>query len=171
MTSVGDRIKPCRHATGGKSLAEIVGFRGGVAQALPFGAADGLGPGKAKQWCSGHGGSLAVADTWLGRVIDPLGNPLDRRGRLPPGPLRRQVRAAPPMATDRARLGPRIDLGVRALDLVFTTCRQGQRLGLFAGSGVGKSTLLSAMLARQADCDVAVLALVGERGREGAGVP
>jgi flagellum-specific ATP synthase len=76
----------------------------------------------------------------------------------------RPVRAAPPAATARARLGPRIDLGVRALNL-FATCRQGQRLGLFAGSGVGKSTLL-AMLARQTGCDVAVLALVGERGRE-----
>lgn len=64
----------------------------------------------------------------------------------------------------RARLGPRLDLGVRALDC-FTTCRQGQRLGLFAGSGVGKSTLL-AMLAKGAACDVTVLALVGERGRE-----
>ena len=64
----------------------------------------------------------------------------------------------------RARLGPRLDLGVRALNC-FTTCRQGQRLGLFSGSGIGKSTLL-AMLARQTACDVAVLALVGERGRE-----
>jgi flagellum-specific ATP synthase len=64
----------------------------------------------------------------------------------------------------RSRLGPRLSLGVRALDL-FTTCREGQRLGLFAGSGVGKSTLL-AMLAQQAACDVVVLALVGERGRE-----
>jgi flagellum-specific ATP synthase len=64
----------------------------------------------------------------------------------------------------RARLGPRIDLGVRALNL-FTTCREGQRLGLFAGSGVGKSTLMG-MLARDTACDVAVIALVGERGRE-----
>jgi len=162
VTSVGDRVALSARDRG-KVLAEIVGFRGGVAQALPFGPADGLGPGS-KAAVLGHGGSLAVADTWLGRVIDPLGNPLDRRGRLPPGPTRRLVRAAPPMATERARLGPRIDLGVRALDL-FTTCRQGQRLGLFAGSGVGKSTLLG-MLARQAACDVAVLALVGERGRE-----
>ena len=162
VTSVGDRVALSARDRG-KVLAEIVGFRGGVAQALPFGPADGLGPGS-KAAVLGHGGSLAVADTWLGRVIDPLGNPLDRRGRLPPGPTRRLVRAAPPMATERARLGPRIDLGVRALDL-FTTRRQGQRLGLFAGSGVGKSTLLG-MLARQAACDVAVLALVGERGRE-----
>ncbi len=162
VTSVGDRIALAARGRG-EVLAEIVGFRGGRAQALPFAAADGLGPGS-KAVVLGHGGSLAVADTWLGRVIDPLGHPLDRRGRLPPGPIRRPVRAQPPAATQRARLGPRLDLGVRALDL-FATCRQGQRLGLFAGSGVGKSTLLG-MLARQADCDVAVLALVGERGRE-----
>jgi flagellum-specific ATP synthase len=104
-----------------------------------------------------------VSDGWIGRVIDPLGQPMDGRGRLPPGPAR-PVRAAPPPATRRARLGPRLDLGVRVLN-AFTTCREGQRLGLFAGSGVGKSTLLS-MLARHTAADVAVLALVGERGRE-----
>jgi flagellum-specific ATP synthase len=162
LTSVGDRI--ALSARGRQDvLAEIVGFRGGAAQALPFAAADGLGPG-GKAVVLSHGGTLAVADAWLGRVIDPLGNPLDRGGRLPAGPVRRPVRLAPPAATRRARLGPRIELGIRALDL-FTTCRQGQRLGLFSGSGLGKSTLLG-MLARQALCDVAVLALVGERGRE-----
>jgi flagellum-specific ATP synthase len=74
------------------------------------------------------------------------------------------VRAPPPPATARARLGPRLDLGMRVLN-TFATCREGQRLGLFAGSGVGKSTMLS-MLARHTAADVAVLALVGERGRE-----
>jgi flagellum-specific ATP synthase len=162
VASVGDRVALASRG-GGDILAEIVGFRGGLAQALPFAAADGLGPG-GKAVVLGRGGSLAVDDAWLGRVIDPLGHPLDRRGRLPPGPVRRPVRAAAPAATRRARLGPRIELGVRALDL-FVTCRQGQRLGLFAGSGIGKSTLLG-MLARRAACDVAVLALVGERGRE-----
>ena len=108
--------------------------------------------------------TLPVGNGWIGRVIDPLGRPLDGKGALPRGRSAHPVRANPPDATRRARLGARIDLGVRALDL-FATCRQGQRLGLFAGSGVGKSTLLS-MLARHAACDVAVLALVGERGRE-----
>jgi flagellum-specific ATP synthase len=89
---------------------------------------------------------------------------MDGRGALPPGPHARPVRAAPPPATSRARLGPPADLGVRALNC-FATCRTGQRLGLFSGSGIGKSTLL-AMLARYTSCDVAVLALVGERGRE-----
>jgi flagellum-specific ATP synthase len=106
---------------------------------------------------------LRISGRWLGRVVDPLGLPVDGSGALGGGKLR-QVRIDPPSAGLRARLGPRVSLGVRALDL-FTTCRTGQRLGLFAGSGVGKSTLL-AMLAQQADCDVIVLALVGERGRE-----
>ena len=82
----------------------------------------------------------------------------------PAGASAPACRAAPPEATRRARLGPRLDLGVRALNC-FATCRQGQRLGLFSGSGIGKSTLLG-MLARHTACDVAVLALVGERGRE-----
>ena len=96
-------------------------------------------------------------------MVDPLGAALDGRGSLGPGTAC-PVRADPPAAAQRARLGDRISLGVRALDL-FATCRSGQRLGLFAGSGVGKSTLMS-MLAQQADCDVIVFALVGERGRE-----
>ncbi len=144
--------------------AEVVGFGGGLARAMPFAALDGIGPGHIARMANGKGGVLAVSDAWLGRVIDPLGRPVDGKGILPPGKYARSLRASPPEATSRARLGPRMDLGVRALDC-FATCRRGQRLGLFAGSGIGKSTLL-AMLARGDGCDVAVLALVGERGRE-----
>ncbi len=149
--------------------AEIVGFRQGLAQAMPFGALDGLGPGSAARFRPQSvgepaGGTLSVSDAWLGRVLDPLGRPLDAHGALPAGPAARRVRAPPPDATLRARLGPRLDVGVRALNC-FATCRQGQRLGLFSGSGIGKSSLL-AMLARHTACDIAVLALVGERGRE-----
>ncbi|WP_135465880.1 FliI/YscN family ATPase [Crenalkalicoccus roseus] len=142
--------------------AEIVAFRDGRAEALALGPLDGVAAGTPFRLAEPP--ALAVGDGWLGRVIDPLGRPLDGRGPLPPGPLPRPLRAAAPEAGRRARLGPRLDLGVRALD-AFATCRRGQRLGLFAASGVGKSTLLS-MLARGAECDVAVLALVGERGRE-----
>jgi flagellum-specific ATP synthase len=166
--AIGERV--ALHGRGGRIVpAEVIGFRDGVATAMAFGAAEGLGPGTEARLAVHHGGaapaggSLAVSDGWMGRVVDPLGRPLDGMGALPRGPAR-PVRAAPPAATSRARLGPRLDFGVRALNL-FATCRQGQRLGLFAGSGVGKSTLL-AMLARNTACDVAVLALVGERGRE-----
>jgi len=163
--AIGDRIE-LQPRDGSPIAAEIVGFAGGVARAMTFAAADGLGPGARAllRPDQSHGASLAVDAGWIGRVIDPLGRPLDQRGALPRGARPSPLRAIPPPATARARLGPRIDLGVRALN-AFATCRQGQRLGLFAGSGVGKSTLLS-MLARHTDCDVAVLALVGERGRE-----
>jgi flagellum-specific ATP synthase len=144
--------------------AEVAGFRDGVAQVLPFGTLDGLGPGQMASLLPRTSGSLALSDGWLGRVVDPLGRSMDGKGPVPAGPAPRPISAAPPEATGRARLGDRFALGVRALDL-FTTCRLGQRLGLFSGSGVGKSTLF-AMLARAAVCDVAVIALVGERGRE-----
>jgi flagellum-specific ATP synthase len=163
--SVGDRVA-LGTRDGGEVAAEIIGFRRGVAQAMPFGSLQGLGPGSPAAlpgWRS-TANALHVNDEWLGRVLDPLGRPLDGLGPLPIGQVARPSRCAPPEATTRARLGPRIGLGVRALD-AFTTCRRGQRLGLFAGSGIGKSTLLG-MLARQTECDVVVVALVGERGRE-----
>lgn len=145
--------------------AEIVGFQARGAHALALGSLEGLGPGTTVVTAlRPTAAALAVSDDWVGRVIDPLGRPLDRRPAPRLGAFPRPVRAGPPDATHRARLGPRIDFGVRALDL-FATCRQGQRLGLFAGSGVGKSSLLG-MLARGAECDVVVCALVGERGRE-----
>jgi flagellum-specific ATP synthase len=168
--SIGDRLT--LHTRNGVAVpAEIIAVRGKILHAAPFGATLGIGAGALAQAPAWHAGvtqptrgTLAPAATWLGRVIDPLGAPLDGHGPLPPGPTMMPVRAGPPAATLRARLGPPIDLGVRVLNC-FATCRTGQRLGLFAGSGVGKSTLLS-MLARYTACDVAVLALVGERGRE-----
>jgi flagellum-specific ATP synthase len=160
---VGDQLL-LNGRDGASVRAEVAGFRDGLAQALPFGALDGLGPGLTVTLLPRTAGFLAVSDDWLGRVLDPLGFAMDGKGPVPAGPVPRPIAAAPPEATNRARLGDRIELGVRALDL-FTTCRLGQRLGLFSGSGVGKSTLF-AMLARAAVCDVAVIALVGERGRE-----
>jgi flagellum-specific ATP synthase len=162
--SIGDLVD-LRSRSGRLIPAEIVGFRNGCAQAMTYASADGLGPGATAQArLQGAGNTLPVADGWIGRIIDPLGRPLDRRGPLPRGPSALPTRGAPPEAAMRARLGSRIDLGVGVLN-AFTTCRQGQRLGLFAGSGIGKSVLL-AMLSRYTKCDVAVLALVGERGRE-----
>ena len=163
LASIGDRLTLIDRMNR-PTDAEVVGFRDQRAQAMPFGALDGIGPGHAAAWRSAQGATLSVADEWLGRIIDPLGNPADGKGALPDGAHPRPIRAAPPPAASRARLGPRIDLGVAAMNC-FATCRQGQRLGLFAGSGIGKSTLL-AMLARETACDAVVLALVGERGRE-----
>jgi flagellum-specific ATP synthase len=163
LAAVGDRLE-LRTRDHRRVLAEVIGFHNAALQAMAYGSLDGLAHGSHAQLRGAEDGMLDVAPSWLGRVIDPLGNPLDGKGILFGGPTGRPTRASPPEATSRARLGPRIDLGVRALNC-FATCRQGQRLGLFAGSGVGKSTLLS-MLTVGTECDVVVLALVGERGRE-----
>jgi flagellum-specific ATP synthase len=163
LAAIGDRL--ALHARDERLIpAEVIGFRDDALQAMAYGSLDGLAHGAKALLRDRSHTMLDVASSWLGRVIDPLGNPLDQAGILFGGSSPRPTRTAPPEATSRARLGPRIDLGVRALNC-FTTCRQGQRLGLFAGSGVGKSTLLS-MLTRGTACDVVVLALVGERGRE-----
>jgi len=102
--------------------------------------------------------------TWLGRVVDAMGTPIDGLGPIEQGPVVYPYRASPPPAHARKRVGAPLDLGVRAIN-TFLTCCRGQRMGVFAGSGVGKSVLL-AMLARNTQCDVAVIGLVGERGRE-----
>src|SRR5262249_20096134 len=101
---------------------------------------------------------------WLGRVVNGFGEAMDGKGRLPPGARDYPLKAPPPAATSRARMGGKLDLGIRALN-IFTTCCKGQRMGIFAGSGVGKSTLL-AMLARNTNADAIVIGLIGERGRE-----
>jgi flagellum-specific ATP synthase len=163
LAAVGDRLE--LHTRAGRQIpAEVIGFRDGALQAMAYGPLDGLAHGSHAHLRDAQHAMLDVASSWLGRVIDPLGNPLDGKGMLFGGSTGRPTRVAAPEATSRARLGPRIDLGVRALNC-FATCRQGQRLGLFSGSGVGKSTLLS-MLTLGTACDVVVLALVGERGRE-----
>src|SRR5258708_4852478 len=94
-----------------------------------------------------------------------LAEPIDTKGPLPLGSSPAPFRNAPPPAHARRRVGAPLDLGVRALN-TFMTCCRGQRMGIFSGSGVGKSVLLS-MLARNVTADVSVIGLVGERGREG----
>ncbi len=161
--AVGDRLT-LRGSGGIAVAAEVAGFRHGVASALPLGQLEGIGPATAAELSLPVGPpALPVSDSWLGRVVDPLGAPLDGKAGLLPG-APRPTRTKPPGPMRRTGLGPPVDLGVRALN-AFTTSREGQRLGLFAGSGVGKSTLLG-MLARHVACDVAVVAMVGERGRE-----
>src|SRR6202021_754466 len=104
------------------------------------------------------------APVGLGRVLNAMGEPIDGKGALPQGPSPMPFRNSPPPAHSRKRVGPPLDLGVRALN-TFLPCCRGQRLGIFAGSGVGKSVLLS-MLARNVDADITIIGLIGERGRE-----
>lgn len=143
-------------------LAEVVGFHERGLLLMPLGEIDGLHPGSMVRPL-GRTFGIQVGPGLLGRVIDALGRPIDGKGPLvlpdrvalvaePPAPLERQVVAAP------------LECGVRAMDGVLTVGR-GQRIGIFAGSGVGKSTLLG-MVARHASADVNVIALLGERGRE-----
>jgi flagellum-specific ATP synthase len=148
----------------GRSVpCEVVGFSGDRALVMPFGGVDGLRRGCRAVVRSAPGG-VRPSRGWLGRVINAMGEPVDGKGPLPSGPDLVRLRADPPPAHARKRVGEPLDLGVRVLN-TFTTCCRGQRIGIFAGSGVGKSVLLS-MLARNAGSDVAVIGLVGERGRE-----
>lgn len=145
------------------SAAEVVGFKDGQAQALAFDGLEGVGLGAVAE-LETEAAAIRPNPGWLGRVVGPMGEPLDGKGPLPQGLDSYLVRAKPPNAHARRRVGEKLDLGVRALN-AFTTCCKGQRMGIFAGSGVGKSMLLS-MLARYAAADINVIGLIGERGRE-----
>jgi flagellum-specific ATP synthase len=141
--------------------AEVVGFRGRRTLLMPLGEMEGIGPATTAR-ATGGPFRIHVGDELLGRVIDGLGRPLDGMPTAAGRP--RSTAAAPPDALARPRIDERVDLGVRALD-ALVPCGRGQRLGIFAGSGVGKSSLLG-MIARSTTADVNVIALVGERGRE-----
>src|SRR5690348_12499051 len=148
----------------GRPLAcEVVGFRGGKALLLPFGALDGIGLGS-KVETAPRPAAIFPSDAWLGRVVNAMGEPIDGKGPLPLGATPYPFRARPPAAHARRRVQGKIDLGVRALN-TFLTCCRGQRMGIFSGSGVGKSVLLS-MIARYTTADATVIGLIGERGRE-----
>jgi len=142
--------------------AEVVGLTDSRALALTLGELEGIKLG-CRAFVGSHEVQLAPTDGWLGRIVNGLGQPIDGKGALPVGEPR-PLRASPPQAHLRGRVGERIDLGVRALNN-FITCCEGQRMGIFAGSGVGKSVLLS-MMARFTEADVNVIGLIGERGRE-----
>ena len=155
--------------------AEVVGFRDGRTLLMPLGELHGIGPGT-RVLASGAPFRVAVGEELLGRVIDGLGVPEDGRS-LPDSARAEQIErvaasrifarstiATPPDALSRPRISERVGLGVRALD-GLVPCGRGQRLGIFAGSGVGKSSLLG-MIARSSSASINVIALVGERGRE-----
>jgi flagellum-specific ATP synthase len=142
---------------------EVVGFRDGRALLMPFAEMTGVRAGAFIE-ISSRPVAVRPSRAWLGRVIDAFGEPIDGGPPLEQGIYARPVRAAPPPAHTRSRVGGRLDLGVRALNVFAPICL-GQRMGLFSGSGVGKSVLLG-MLARNADADVIVIGLIGERGRE-----
>lgn len=143
-------------------LAEVVGFRDGRMLLMPLGELHGVGPGCAVV-PTGRDFQVPVGQHLMGRVLDGLARPLDGKGPLSSMgavPAHRE----PPDPMSRLRINEALSTGVRAIDGLLTLGR-GQRVGIFAGSGVGKSTLMG-MVARDSDADVNVIALVGERGRE-----
>src|SRR6202046_2095957 len=145
--SVGARIVI---ETGGNRFipAEVIGFTGNNAGGMPFGGLEG-GRRGAGAVTANAAGRVRPSPSWLGRVLNARGEPIDGKGPLAQGPSPMPYRNSPPPAHSRKRVGAPLDLGVRALN-TFLTCCRGQRLGIFAGSGVGKSVLLS-MLARHVE--------------------
>jgi len=159
--SVGARVIV---ETAAKTIpCEVVGFSGEHALLMPFAPLEGVRRG-CRALVTSVPGAVRPSAGWLGRVVNALGEPIDGKGPLLQGPSPYPFRNLPPLAHARRRVGAPLDLGVRALN-TFMTCCRGQRLGIFSGSGVGKSVLL-AMLARNVVADVTVIGLVGERGRE-----
>ncbi|BEV46493.1 flagellar protein export ATPase FliI [Afipia carboxidovorans] len=160
--SVGARIVI---ETGGARTipCEVIGFTGSNAVVMPFAGLEGVRRG-CRAIIVNAASQVRPCAAWLGRVVNAMGEPIDGKGPLPQGSVPVSFRNLPPPAHARKRVGEPLDLGVRALN-TFLTCCRGQRMGIFAGSGVGKSVLLS-MLARNVDADISVIGLVGERGRE-----
>jgi flagellum-specific ATP synthase len=144
------------------TMAEVVGFKGNRLLLMPLGEMGGIKPGS-EVVATGAPLTVGVGNALLGRVLNGLGQFIDNGPRIA-NLTRFPVDNPPPNPLMRERIKTRLDLGVRAIDGILT-CGKGQRMGIFAGSGVGKSTLLG-MMARQARSDINVICLVGERGRE-----
>lgn len=160
VAGIGDRVRIARR--GGSALtAEVVGLGRDRVRALPDGPSTHISVGDSVRLTAAP--VFAPDDSWIGRVVDPMGRPVDGMP-LSQGVEPRDVEASPPPAAERRGLGARLNTGLAVFNTMLPIVR-GQRIGLFAGSGVGKSQLM-ASFARQLEADVVVIALIGERGRE-----
>ena len=162
MTTVGELCRITREVGDGPITAEVVGFRGDRVLLMPLGEMRGIGP-ASRITMTGQVAHLGVGPGLLGRVLDGCGNPIDGKGALMTS-KRYPLHADAQNPLQRARIQDPLDLGVRAIN-GFLTCGRGQKVGIFSGSGVGKSVLLG-MISRYTKADVNVIALIGERGRE-----
>jgi flagellum-specific ATP synthase len=160
--SMGEVCQICPSGSNRMIRAEVVGFKKEKVLLTPLETLDGVGPGS-KILSTGKKSNVKVGHNLMGRVVDGLGNPIDDKG---PIDLEDEypVYADPINPLKRARITEPIDLGIRSINGLFS-CGRGQRMGIFAGSGVGKSFLLG-MIARNTKADISVIGLVGERGRE-----
>ncbi len=143
--------------------AEVVGFQDEVSLLMPFASHEGVRP-KTRVDFHTNDMKLAPHPSWLGRVLNGYGKAIDGKGPLLQGHEQYSTRSSPPPAHQRSLVKDRLDLGLKAMN-TFLTCCKGQRMGIFAGSGVGKSVLL-AQIAKFTEADVIVIGLIGERGRE-----
>jgi flagellum-specific ATP synthase len=162
VTSIGEMGEVIREDGEGRVLAEVVGFRGERLLLMPLGEMRGIGP-TSRLVMTGRQASVPVGTGLLGRVLDGLGTPIDGRGPIQ-ADLQYPLYADPINPLRRRRINQPFDVGVRAINGLLT-CGVGQKVGIFAGSGVGKSILLG-MISRNTVADVKVIALIGERGRE-----
>lgn len=160
--TVGEVCRLQSPETGKRVLLQVVGFRGERVLLMALGEMDGIGPGS-EVVSTGRQLEVGVGDGLLGRVVNGLGNPVDGLGPVRVS-ARYPILNSPPGPLSRRRITEKLAVGVRSIDALLT-CGRGQRMGIFSGSGVGKSTLLG-MIARHTEADVNVIALVGERGRE-----
>ncbi len=159
--AVGDKCVV--HARRGEIMGEIVDSGEAGAVVLPFGTWDGVSVGDEVTTVASSE-FIYPHESWVGRVLNAFGQPIDGQGHMHSGHRGMLYRTSSSNAYDRKRVGPKLETGVKVLDLFAPIC-QGQRMGVFASSGVGKSSMIS-MLARNTDADVIVIGLIGERGRE-----
>lgn len=161
-STIGSLCKISPQGDGPSVLAEVVGFKEERILLMPLGELRGIGPGSTI-FASGESSMVSVGEGLLGRVLDGLGMPIDDKGPVD-GELRYPLYAEPIPPLERSPIREPLDVGIRAVNTMIT-CGKGQRIGIFSGTGVGKSVLLG-MIARNTSADVNVIALVGERGRE-----
>tara|TARA_R110000868_G_scaffold218576_2_gene469171 strand:+ start:93947 stop:95290 length:1344 start_codon:yes stop_codon:yes gene_type:complete len=161
-TTIGSRCT-VEDVAGARCPAEVVGYKSGYVLVMPYGAMEGFGPG-CKVYVEHMTSSVFVNDSFKGRVINALGEPIDGKGPLRAGGVECPLKRKPPSPGMRKSVGQKLDVGVRALNTFVPIC-EGQRLGVFSGSGVGKSVLMS-MVAKFCEAEINVIGLVGERGRE-----
>lgn len=160
--SIGEICYILVKAGKGTIVSEVVGFKDDNTLLMPLDDLEGIAPG-CKVIPTGGSHKISVGDGMLGKVLDGLGRPMDHE-MVFLGEKSYPVQNDPPNPMDRKRIDEVLETGIKVIDL-FATCGRGQRLGIFSGSGVGKSTLLG-MIARYCKADVNVIGLIGERGRE-----
>lgn len=160
--AIGDRCNVI--ANGGRVVpCELVSFKDDKLLLMPYASLEGIGLG-CRVEVEDAPPVIYPHPSWLGRIVNAFGEAIDGKGPLIKGKKPYYIKSSPPPAQFRDRVKGKVDLGVKAVNTFLTICK-GQRMGIFAGSGVGKSTLMS-MMARHTDSDVSVIGLIGERGRE-----